>query len=106
MKLKKKATVARRIPRMHSPEFKARIALQALQGTKTMTELCQEYDLHANQINDWKQQLIAGATGVFGAPVAKAIDTGALEAKIGRLTMENDFLEHALVPCLCLGLSA
>ena len=96
MKLKKKATVARRIRRMHSPEFKARIALEALRESKTMTELCQEHDLHANQIIDWKRQLIEGAKGVFGASAPKATDTSALEAKIGRLTMENDFLEHAL----------
>jgi transposase len=96
MKLKKKATVARRIRRMHSPEFKARIALEALRESKTMTELCQEYDLHANQIIDWKRQLLEGASSVFGQAAPKAIDTSALEAKIGRLTMENDFLEHAL----------
>ena len=72
--------------------FKARIALEALRETKIMTELCQEHDLHANQIIDWKRQLIEGATGVFGAPPSKAVDTSALEAKIGRPTMENDFL--------------
>ncbi len=96
MRLKKKATVARRIRRMHSPEFKARIALEALSGNKTQAQLCQEHDLHANQINDWKQQLISGAKGVFGAPAAKQIDTTAMEAKIGRLSLENDFLERAL----------
>ena len=96
MRLKKKAAVARRIRRMHSPEFKARIALEALRETKTMAQLCQEHDLHANQIIDWKRQLVEGATGVFGASAPKAVDTSALEAKIGRLTMENDFLEHAL----------
>lgn len=96
MRLKKKATVARRIRRMHSPEFKARIALEALSGHKTQAQLCQEHDLHANQINDWKLQLIAGAKGVFGAPATKEVDTTAMEAKIGRLTLENDFLEHAL----------
>ena len=81
---------------MHSPEFKARIALEALRETKTMTELCQEHGLHANQIIYWKRKLIEGASGVFGASAPKAVDTSALEAKIGRLTMENDFLEHAL----------
>lgn len=96
MKLKKKATVTRRIRRMHSPQFKARIALEALRETKTMSELCQEYDLHANQIIDWKRQLLEGASSVFGQATPKAVDTSALEAKIGRLTMENDFLEHAL----------
>jgi transposase len=96
MRLKKKATVARRIRRMHSPEFKAKIALEVLTGNKTAAQLCQEHDLHANQINDWKQQLVAGAKGIFGAPPAKEIDTTAMEAKIGRLTLENDFLEHAL----------
>jgi transposase len=96
MRLKKKATVARRIRRMHSPEFKAKIALEVLTGNKTAAQLCQEHDLHANQINDWKQQLVAGAKGIFGAPPAKEIDTTAMEAKIGRLSLENDFLERAL----------
>ena len=60
---------------MHSPGFKARVALEALRETRTMTQLCQEHDLHANQIIDWKRQLIEGATGVFGAPAAKAVGT-------------------------------
>ena len=88
---------------MHSPEFKARIALEALRETKTMTELCQEHGLHANQIIYWKRKLIEGASGVFSASAPKAVDTSALEAKIGRLTMENDFLEHALTKAGLLG---
>ena len=58
MKLKKKANVARRVRRTHSAEFKARVALAALREDRTMAELCQEFDLHVNQIADWKRQLI------------------------------------------------
>ena len=97
MKLKKKTTVARRIRRTHTPEFKARVALAALREDKTMAQLCQEFDLHVNQITDWKRQLIEGAAQAFsGAAVQPEVDVVPLQAKIGQLTMENDFLERAL----------
>jgi transposase len=103
MKLKKKTAVARRIRRMHSPDFKAKVALEALRQTKTVAQLCEEHNLHATQINDWRDQLIAGAKGVFGAPAVKPVDTTAMEAKIGRLALENDFLERALTKAGLLG---
>ena len=53
MKLKEKATVARRLRRTHTPEFKARVALAALREDKTLAQLCQEFELHANQITEW-----------------------------------------------------
>ncbi len=58
MKLKKKASVARRVRRTHSAEFKARVALAALREERTMAELCQEFDLHVDQITEWKRQLV------------------------------------------------
>ena len=57
VKLRKKANVARRVRRQHTGAFKARVALAALRENKTMTQLCDEFDLHANQITEWKRQL-------------------------------------------------
>ena len=97
MKLKKKANVARRVRRTHSAEFKARVALAALSENRTMTDLCQEFDLHVNQITDWKRQLVARAVDAFGGTRSEpAVDLVPLQAKIGQLTLENDFLERAL----------
>ena len=58
--------MAKRARRTHSPIFKAKVALAALKGEKTLAELAQQYDLHANQITAWKAQLADGAVGVFG----------------------------------------
>ena len=97
MKLKKKANVARRVRRTHSAEFKARVALAAMREDRTMAELCQEFDLHTNQIAEWKRQLIERAVEAFdGGAVEPAVDLIPLQAKIGQLTLENDFLERAL----------
>lgn len=86
--------------RTHSPEFKAKVALAALQGDLTMAELVKKFDVHANQITDWKKQLLSGAPDVFGKGATRTEDTAEavqeLHAKIGKLTMENDFLERGL----------
>lgn len=90
----------RRKRRTHSPEFKAKVALAACQGDMTMAELVKKYDVHANQITDWKKQLLSNAPDVFGKGAQKAESSeefiAQLHAKIGRLTMENDFLERGL----------
>ena len=96
MKVKKKSSITRRARRVHLPTFKAQVALAALREDKTLAQLCEEYDLHVNQILDWKAQLLERAGEVFGAAASKPVDTTAMEAKIGRLSMENDFLERAL----------
>ena len=97
MKLTKKSTVAKRVRRTHKPEFKARVALAALREDKTLAQLCQEFDLHANQITEWKRQLMERAAQAFDAGAAEpAVDLVPLQAKIGQLTLENDFLERAL----------
>jgi transposase-like protein len=92
--------MTRRPRRNHSPAFKAKVALGALKGEKTLTELAQLFDVHPNQITAWKAQLLEGAAGVFGsaAPGGEAapVDLKALHAKIGELTLENDFLDGAL----------
>ena len=79
--------------------FKAKVALSALKGDKTLVELAQQYAVHPNQITDRKIQLLKGAVDVFGGDHRNAepvIDLKALHAKIGPLTLENDFLEGAL----------
>jgi transposase len=97
MKVKKKATMARRVRRTHTPEFKARVALAALREDMTMAQLCAQFDLHASQINDWKDQLVERAAAAFdGNSATPTVDLVPLQAKIGQLTLENDFLESAL----------
>jgi len=93
--------MTRRACRTHAPGFEARVALAAIKGEKTLAELAHQYDVHPNQITSWKAQLLEGAPGVFGAgasgiEVAPAVDLKVLRAKIGELTLENDFLAGAL----------
>ena len=91
--------MARRARRMHNPAFKAKVALAAIKGEKTLAELAQQYDVHPNQITAWKAQVLDGAAGLFcggAAEAAPAVDLKVLHAKIGELTLENDFLAGAL----------
>ncbi len=91
--------MTKRSRRTHSPAFKAKVALAAVKGEKTLAELAQLFDVHPNQITTWKNQLLEGAAGVFGqdkGPAEAPVDLKALHAKIGELALENDFLENAL----------
>lgn len=91
--------MAKRKRRNHSPSFKAQVAMAALKGDKTLAELAQHFDVHPNQITDWKSQLQERAARVFGeqnGAAAPEPDFKTLHAKIGELTLENDFLENAL----------
>ena len=93
--------MSRRPRRNHTATFKAKVALAAIKGEKTLSELAEQFDVHANQITQWKGQLLEGAAGVFGGeakaePAAAAVDLKTLHAKIGALSLENDFLEGAL----------
>ena len=92
--------MSRRKRRNHVPAFKAKVALAAVKGEETLAELAKRYDVHPNQIAQWKEQLLANAPNVFGGearPTEPPIDLKALHAKIGELTLENDFLEGALI---------
>jgi transposase len=92
--------MSKRPHRNHSPAFKAKVALAAVKGDKTLVELAQQFDVHPNQITAWKAQLLDGAADVFGAErgasSASAVDVKTLHAKIGELTLANDFLSSAL----------
>ena len=93
--------MTKRPRRNHSADFKAKVALAAIRGEKTLIELSQQFDVHPNQIKQWKDQLLEGASGVFGGEAksgaaAPAVDVKTLHAKIGELALENDFLAGAL----------
>ena len=92
--------MAKRTRRNHSPAFKAKVALAALRGDRTIAQLSDQHGVHVSQITAWKEQLQVSAANVFGpggaASVAPSVDIKSLHAKIGELTLENDFLEGAL----------
>ncbi len=93
--------MTRRTRRNHSGAFKAKVAMAAIKGDRTLAELAQAFDVHANQITQWRTELLEGAASVFDGRTreaqAAAPDLKALHAKIGELTLENDFLEGALI---------
>ena len=92
--------MSRRPRRNHAPGFKAKVALAAIKGDRTLAELAEQFDVHPNQITIWKAQLESGAADIFSsngiATAQPAIDVKSLHAKIGELTLENDFLEAVL----------
>src|SRR3979411_861660 len=93
--------MSRRPRRNHTPGFKAKVAVAAIKGDRTIAQLADQFDVHPNQITTWKAQLEGGAADVFGsgggaAPAAAPADPTALQAEIGERTRENDFLEGSL----------
>jgi transposase len=93
--------------RTHSPGFKAKVALTAIKGEKTLTELAKLFDVHPHQITAWKAQLQEGAAGVFGPGTATveatpAVDLKLLHAKIGMLTLEKENFARLLKACALL----
>lgn len=88
--------------RKFTAEFKAKIALEAMQERQTLSELCKKYELHPNQITQWKKQLKEQSIEVFKDPnhgkneKDKLIEQ--LYKTIGELTMDVDFLKKKLFP--------
>jgi transposase len=90
--------MSKRPRRNHAPAFKAKVALEAFKGDQTTVELAQRYQVHPNQITEWKKQLLENAAEIFSRErkAEQLPSVKDLHAKIGQLSMENDFLSHAL----------
>ena len=91
----------RRPRRNHSTKFKSKVALAALKGDQTLAELSQRFDIHPNQITQWKNLLLEHAEDVFGLSVGRGKELSedelkALHAKVGQQALEIDFLAGAL----------
>jgi len=86
--------------RNHSPGFKAKVALAAVREDRTLAELAEQFDVHPNQIQEWKKRLLSSAEQVFENGTSRGKDPESaikeLHAKIGQLTMERDFLSEKL----------
>ncbi len=84
--------------RRHSPEFKAKVALEAIKGQKTVNEIASEHGIHPNQVSTWKQELLQGLETLFRQPNSKeqrehaALQAGLYE-QIGRLKMDLEWLK-------------
>lgn len=92
------AEMAKRPRRNHGSPFKAKVALEAIKEQQTLAELAERFQVHPNQIAQWKKQLLDRSEEVFskGKPKQSGTCEKELHAKIGQLTMENDFLSVAL----------
>ena len=90
----------RRKRRNHSSAFKAKVALAAIKGDRTLADLAEQFDVHPNQIQDWRKRLLENADSIFGRGQQQQEEAAGqvkdLHAKIGQLTMERDFLEQGL----------
>jgi transposase-like protein len=90
----------RRKRRNHSSAFKAKVALAAIKGDRTLADLAEQFDVHPNQIQDWRKRLLENADSIFGRGQQQQEEASGkvkeLHAKIGQLTMERDFLEQGL----------
>ena len=91
--------MASRPRRTYSATFKAQVAVAALRGDKTIAEIAEKFEVHPNQVTAWKAQLLERSSEAFGekADGTPSPNNEKMEAKIGRLTLENDFLESTLI---------
>jgi len=92
--------MSKRPRRNHSAAFKAKVALAAVKGDRTVVEIAQQFEVHTTQVTDWRRQLLERAAEVFGGASVSSgppVDLKVLHAKIGQLALENDFLEGALI---------
>ena len=82
----------------HEPEFKARVALEALKGIKTIQQIAKDFDIHPVQVSEWKKIMSQGASDIFGTGRKKNQEEDfesqrdGLHSKIGELTVELDFM--------------
>jgi transposase-like protein len=93
------AAAMKRARRNHLPAFKAKVAIAALKGDETLAALAARFDVHPNQITQWKMPLLESAPDIFATAAEKSAvgpDLKTLHAKIGQLALENDFLAGAL----------
>ena len=91
--------MTRRKRRNHSSAFKAKVALAATKGDRTVADIAQQYEVHPNQVTDWKRQLLENASAVFDGKAVSSKpdpDLKVLHAKIGQQALEIDFLSGAL----------
>jgi transposase-like protein len=91
--------MTKRSRRNHSGSFKAKVAVAALRGDKTLTEIAEQYQVHPTQVTEWKRQLLDRAADVFDGTASKKEnepDLKVLHAKIGQQALEIDFLGNAL----------
>jgi transposase-like protein len=94
--------MSRRARRNHTPAFKAKVALAAVKGDRTLAQLAEQFDVHPNQIASWKAQLEGGAADVFGPGGGNAVAPPRHRCEVaarqdwGTDALENDFLEGAL----------
>ena len=90
----------RRKRRNHLPRFKPKVALAAIKGDRTLAELAEQFDVHQNQVQDWRKQLLDQADTVFGSgqdrKTADEAHLKDLHGKIGELALENDIFAKAL----------
>jgi len=87
--------------KQYSPDFKAKVAMEAIKGQETIAELAIRFEVHPTQITKWKRELVAGAGDIFGADPNKKIKDekgliNQLYQQIGQLKVEKDFLEKGL----------
>ena len=85
--------------RNHSAAFKARVALEAIRGEKTVAQIAAHHEVHATQVTAWKTQALENMAGIFGGSAVVEDDRERIRelfAKVGELTMERDFLSDAL----------
>jgi transposase len=91
--------MSKRTRRNFSPEFKAKVAIEAVREQHTLSELAAKYNIHPNQISEWKKQLLSSSASVFesGKKVDSSLDSEVekdeLYKAIGQLKMENDWLK-------------
>ena len=102
---KKEQVVSEQKRKNFSGQYKAKVALEALRGVKTVNEIAQEFGVHPTQVGLWKKELQEQASGIFGAkrgpkPVDQSANPERLYSEIGRLKMELDWLKKKSGICL------